>query len=108
MPYIGLTGNYRYDSFEFGGSFKYSGWVKASDNDEHYNPEKRITYRSDVNNQNYYSVSLHAGYYITPAAKVYVDNTVSLCMKSGRAASLKIQELTETLLSLSTYTLHIL
>ncbi|MDA4244065.1 omptin family outer membrane protease, partial [Escherichia coli] len=59
MPYIGLTGNYRYDSFEFGGSFKYSGWVKASDNDEHYNPEKRITYRSDVNNQNYYSVSLH-------------------------------------------------
>ncbi len=38
----------------------------------------------------------------------YVDNTVSLCMKSGRAASLKIQELTETLLSLSTYTLHIL
>ncbi|WP_422842141.1 omptin family outer membrane protease, partial [Acinetobacter variabilis] len=44
MPYIGLTGNYRYDSFEFGGSFKYSGWVKASDNDEHYNPEKRITY----------------------------------------------------------------
>ncbi|HHZ6233248.1 TPA: omptin family outer membrane protease [Escherichia coli] len=75
MPYIGLTGNYRYDSFEFGGSFKYSGWVKASDNDEHYNPEKRITYRSDVNNQNYYSVSLHAGYYITPAAKVYVEET---------------------------------
>ncbi|HAN2194250.1 TPA: omptin family outer membrane protease, partial [Escherichia coli] len=75
MPYIGLTGNYRYDSFEFGGSFKYSGWVKASDNDEHYNPEKRITYRSDVNNQNYYSVSLHAGYYITPAAKVYVEGT---------------------------------
>ena len=37
MPYIGLTGNYLYDSFEFGGSFKYSGWVKASDNDEHYN-----------------------------------------------------------------------
>ncbi len=37
--------------------------------------EKRITYRSDVNNQNYYSVSLHAGYYITPAAKVYVEGT---------------------------------
>ena len=38
----------------------------------------------------------------------YVDNTVSLCMKSGRAASLKIQELTETLLSWRTYILHIL
>ncbi len=49
--------------------------MKASDNDEHYNPEKRSTYRSDVNNQNYYSVSLHAGYYITPAAKVYVEGT---------------------------------
>lgn len=40
MPYIGLTGSYRYEDFELGGTFKYSGWVEASDNDEHYDPEK--------------------------------------------------------------------
>lgn len=28
IPYVGLTGNYRYDNFEFGGAFKYSGWVR--------------------------------------------------------------------------------
>lgn len=36
MPYIGLTGSYRYDNFEFSSAFKYSGWVRATDNDEHY------------------------------------------------------------------------
>lgn len=48
MPYIGLTGSYRYEDFELGGTFKYSGWVESSDNDEHYDPGKRITYRSKV------------------------------------------------------------
>ena len=48
MPYIGLTGSYRYEDFELGGTFKYSGWVEASDNDEHYDPGKRITYRSKI------------------------------------------------------------
>lgn len=40
MPYIGLTGSYRYEDFELGGTFKYSGWVESSDNDEHYDPGK--------------------------------------------------------------------
>ncbi|KLG50931.1 protease [Escherichia coli] len=73
MPYIGLTGSYRYEDFELGGTFKYSGWVEASDNDEHYDPGKRITYRSKVKDQNYYSVAVNAGYYVTPNAKVYVE-----------------------------------
>lgn len=75
MPYVGLTGSYRYDDFEFGSTFKYSGWVESTDNDEHYAPEKRITYRDKVRKQNYYSVAVNAGYYVTPHAKVYVEGT---------------------------------
>ncbi|WP_105875154.1 omptin family outer membrane protease [Cronobacter malonaticus] len=74
-PYIGLTGNYQYNNFELTGSFKYSGWVNSTDTDEHYNPEKRVTYRSKVKDQNYYSVALNAGYYLTPNAKVYLEGT---------------------------------
>ncbi|TQO04914.1 UNVERIFIED_ORG: omptin [Citrobacter freundii] len=73
MPYIGLAGSYRYDDFEFSGALKYSGWVRTSDNDEHYLRE--TTFRSKVKNQNYYSVAVNAGYYITPNAKVYVEGT---------------------------------
>lgn len=73
MPYIGLTGSYRYDNVEFGGSLKYSGWAKASDNDEHYN--QQTTFRSKVRNQNFYSVAINAGYYVTPNTKVYMEGT---------------------------------
>ncbi|ELO4999912.1 omptin family outer membrane protease [Escherichia coli] len=75
MPYIGLTGSYRYEDFELGGIFKYSSWVDSFDNDEHYSPDKRISYHSKVKNQNYYSVAVNAGYYITPDAKVYIEGT---------------------------------
>lgn len=71
MPYIGLTGSYRYDNIEFGGAFKYSGWVSASDNDEHY--QRDLTFCSKVKNQNYYSLAVNAGYYVTDNAKVYVE-----------------------------------
>lgn len=71
MPYLGLTGNYRYDNLEIGGAFKYSGWVRTSDTDEHYT--RGLTFRSKVKNQNYYSVSASAGYFVTPEAKVYVE-----------------------------------
>ncbi|HDV2882514.1 TPA: omptin family outer membrane protease OmpP, partial [Escherichia coli] len=78
----GLTGNYRYDNFEFGGAFKYSGWVRGSDNDEHY--VRQTTFRSKVKNQNYYSVAVNAGYYITPEAKVYIEGVWSrLTNKKG-------------------------
>ncbi|ENK6897016.1 omptin family outer membrane protease [Escherichia albertii] len=93
MPYIGLTGSYRYDDFEFAGEFKYSCWVKASDNDEHYNPEKRITYRSNVNRQNSYSVSLNTGYYITPEAKLYVEGIWSRITNKKGDTSLYARDL---------------
>ena len=36
MPYIGLVGQYRINDFEFNALFKFSDWVRAHDNDEHY------------------------------------------------------------------------
>lgn len=75
MPYVGITGRYRYQNFEVGGTFKYSGWVHSSDNDEHY--LRDITFRSKVKNQNYYSLAADLGYYVTPNAKVYVEGNWS-------------------------------
>jgi omptin len=71
MPYIGIVGRYRYERFEFGGSFKYSGWVRASDNDEHYLTD--TTFRVNIKNQNFYSLAGNAGYYLTPNAKIYLE-----------------------------------
>ncbi|MCL2900339.1 omptin family outer membrane protease [Brenneria tiliae] len=71
MPYVGLAGSYRYENLEFGGAFKYSGWVRTSDNDEHY--LTNTTFRAKIKNQNYYSLAGNAGYYVTPNAKVYVE-----------------------------------
>lgn len=75
MPYVGLTGRYRYDRFEFGGAFKYSNWVRTTDNDEHYGRE--ITFRSKIKNQRFYAVSANAGYFVTPVTKIYVEGTWS-------------------------------
>lgn len=75
MPYIGIVGNYRYERFEFGGSFKYSGWVRATDNDEHY--LANTTFRANIKNQNYYSLVGNAGYYLTPDTKIYLEGTWS-------------------------------
>lgn len=91
MPYIGLTGSYRYENLEFGGSFKYSGWVRSSDNDEHY--LTTTTFRGNIKNQNYYSVSANAGYYVTPSAKVYIEGTWSrITNKKGSLSEYDYQE----------------
>ena len=71
MPYIGIVGHYRHERFEFGGSFKYSGWVRATDNDEHY--LAATTFRANIKNQNYYSLAGNAGYYLTPNTKIYLE-----------------------------------
>lgn len=71
MPYIGIIGSYRYESFEFGGSFKYSGWVCATDNDEHYLTD--TTFRANIKNQNFYSLVGNSGYYLTPDTKIYFE-----------------------------------
>lgn len=75
MPYIGIVGNYRYERFEFGGSFKYSGWVRTTDNDEHYLID--TTFRTNIKNQNFYSLSGNAGYYLTPDTKIYLEGAWS-------------------------------
>ncbi|MDU5780689.1 MAG: omptin family outer membrane protease [Pantoea sp.] len=74
-PYIGITGLYRYENFEFGGSFKYSGWVRTTDNDEHYN--RNTTFRGSIKNQKFYSLAASAGYYLTPDAKIYLEGAWS-------------------------------
>ncbi|WP_455845889.1 omptin family outer membrane protease [Pantoea agglomerans] len=71
IPYIGIIGSYRYDGFEFGGSLKYSGWVRATDNDEHY--MNNSTFKANIKDQNLYSLVGNAGYYLTPNTKVYLE-----------------------------------
>lgn len=73
IPYIGLLGSYRYNKFEVDADFKYSGWVKTSDNDEHY--LKKTTYKAKINKQKYYSLTGSVGYYLADNIKVYVDGT---------------------------------
>ncbi|EIE5362128.1 omptin family outer membrane protease [Salmonella enterica] len=71
MPYIGLTGGYRYRDIEMNTSFKYSNWVRASDTDEHY--LRNATFRDKNRDSDFYSVSADIGYYITPRAKVFIE-----------------------------------
>ncbi|MFI8415573.1 omptin family outer membrane protease [Serratia sp. NPDC078593] len=71
MPYIGLVGSYRYQDFELGGSVKYSGWARVSDNDEHY--LTNTTFKANIKNQNFYSLAGNVGYYLTPNAKIYME-----------------------------------
>lgn len=73
IPYIGLTGLYRYEKMELSGAFKYSGWVRASDHDEHYN--SLTSFKSKGHNQDYYSLSASAGYFVTDNAKIYLEGT---------------------------------
>lgn len=70
IPYVGLTGSYRYQRFEFGATFKYSGWVQSNDSED-LHIQRIIT--GDVNKQRYYSLAANAGYYVTPNAMVYLE-----------------------------------
>ncbi|MBF0693370.1 omptin family outer membrane protease [Providencia alcalifaciens] len=73
VPYIGLTGGYRYRDIEFNALLKFSPWVEARDNDEHYMNNR--TFREKTSGSNYYSTSVDVGYYITPNAKVFTEFT---------------------------------
>lgn len=73
MPYIGLAGGYRYSNFEFNVLLKFSPWVEAKDNDEHY--MRNLTFREKANDSNYYSTSVDVGYFVTPNAKVFAEFT---------------------------------
>ncbi|ELY4777089.1 omptin family outer membrane protease Cpa [Cronobacter turicensis] len=71
MPYIGLTGQYRYQDFEFNAQFKFSDWVTAKDNDEHY--MRDLTFREKSNDSRYYGLAVDAGYYVLPNTKVFAE-----------------------------------
>ncbi len=71
MPYIGLAGDYRINDFECNVLFKYSDWVNAHDNDEHY--MRKLTFREKTENSRYYGASIDAGYYITSNAKIFAE-----------------------------------
>jgi plasminogen activator len=75
MPYLGLAGGYRYRDLEFNTLLKFSPWVVAKDNDEHY--MRDMTFREKTSGSNYYSASVDAGYYVTPNAKVFTEFTWS-------------------------------
>ena len=75
LPYLGLAGGYRYRDIEFNALLKFSPWVEAKDNDEHY--KRDLTFREKTKGSNYYSASLDVGYYITPNTKVFTEFTWS-------------------------------
>lgn len=75
MPYVGLAGGYRYRDIEFNALLKFSPWVEAKDNDEHY--MRDLTFREKTSGSNYYSASVDVGYYVTPNAKVFTEFTWS-------------------------------
>lgn len=71
MPYVGLTGQYRINDFEFNALFKFSDWARARDNDEHY--MRDLTFRDKSANSRYYGTTVDAGYYIAPNVKVFAE-----------------------------------
>lgn len=73
LPYLGLSGSYRFHDFELNALLKFSPWVVAKDNDEHYLTE--VTFREKTNESKYYSASIDLGYYLTPNAKVFTEIT---------------------------------
>ncbi|ATF90627.1 Coagulase/fibrinolysin precursor [Cedecea neteri] len=73
VPYIGLTGSYRYQDFDVAGQFKFSPWVNAQDNDEHY--MRQLSFSEKSNNSNYYAATVSAGYYVTPNTRLYTELT---------------------------------
>lgn len=75
LPYIGLAGQYRINNFEFNALFKFSDWVRAHDNDEHY--ARDLTFREKTSNSRYYGAAVDAGYWLTPNAKVFAEFTWS-------------------------------
>lgn len=73
MPYAGLAGGYRYRYLEFNALLKFSPWVEARDNDEHY--MRDLTFHEKTSGSDYYSTSVDVGYYFTPNAKVFTEFT---------------------------------
>lgn len=73
VPYMGVAGSYRYRDVELNALLKFSPWVHAEDNDEHY--MRSLTFREKTHHSRYYSTAVDMGYYMTPAVMLFVGFT---------------------------------
>ncbi|AMO49252.1 Protease 7 [Enterobacter sp. FY-07] len=73
IPYVGLTGRYRYSDIEFSGTLKYSAWARTTGNDEHY--LRDLTFTDKAREQNFFSLAASVGYYVTENMKLYIEGT---------------------------------
>lgn len=71
FPYVGIAGQYRRGDWEFNSLVKFSPWVKAEDFDIHHNT--RTSFSEKANGARYYGINLDAGYYVTPAARLFAQ-----------------------------------
>lgn len=74
-PYVGVSGSYSYKKFELDGTFKYSRWASAEDNDEHYLAKKSFV--GETRRQRHYSLVGSLGYRVADNTKIYLDGTWS-------------------------------
>lgn len=70
-PYVGLIGKYNIDRFELAAVAKYSNWVQAKDQDQHF--MRDLTFKETSDRSNYYSLMLDAGYRVTNNLKVFTQ-----------------------------------
>jgi plasminogen activator len=70
-PYIGLIGKYAINDFEFNALMKYSHWVDAKDNDNHY--LTGATSATNTSSAELWAGQINAGYWVTPQAKVFTE-----------------------------------
>jgi plasminogen activator len=71
LPYFGMAAMYRYKDLEFNALLKYSPWVNATDNDDHY--LRATTFKDTVKDSEYYGAIANVGYYITPNVKLFTE-----------------------------------
>lgn len=69
--YVGLAGKYLLNNVELNATFKISPWVQARDVDEHY--ARDITFTENGENSTFTSVTLAAGYFVSPHTKVFFE-----------------------------------
>lgn len=70
-PYIGLIGKYAINDFEFNALMKYSHWVDAKDNDNHY--LTGATSATNTSSAELWAGQINAGYWVTSQAKVFTE-----------------------------------
>jgi plasminogen activator len=85
-PYVGLAGKYAVNNIELSLLFKFSNWVKANDNDEHY--ARNLTFKEWGDSSKFHSLTLNAGYYFTKNTKIFTE--VSYTRYSNAKANTEI------------------